>query len=119
MEEAHDHLGETLSHLKHEDEENPGLSPDEHEQHREQLSQQVLEQLSPPPPESASHASHAAPSCARFACSRAPYRSSHPAPLHAHRRHCCRGGWGRWRRRLTCGRRSSTTPTRRRSCTSS
>ena len=41
MEEAHDHLGETLMHLKHEDEENPELSHDEHEAHRLQLSQQV------------------------------------------------------------------------------
>ena len=47
MEEAHDHPGETLMHLKHEDEENPGLSHEEHETHRLQLSQQVFRVASP------------------------------------------------------------------------
>ncbi|KAL1504256.1 hypothetical protein AB1Y20_010665 [Prymnesium parvum] len=41
MEEAHSHLSETLSHLTHEDEENPTLSAEEHEAHRAQLAQQA------------------------------------------------------------------------------
>ena len=41
MEEAQDHLSETLGHIEHEVEENPDLSPDEHETHKLQLSQQA------------------------------------------------------------------------------
>lgn len=41
MEEARDHLRETLTRLRNEDEENPNLSHEEHEEHRAQLAQQV------------------------------------------------------------------------------
>jgi len=43
MEEAQQHLSETLGHLDHEMEENPGLSAAEHQAHREQLAQQAAE----------------------------------------------------------------------------
>ena len=41
MEEAQEHLAETMNHLEHEDGENPQLSPAEHEIHRSQLAEQV------------------------------------------------------------------------------
>lgn len=40
MEDVHVHLRETLYHLQHEDEENPNLSHDEHQEHRMQLAEQ-------------------------------------------------------------------------------
>ena len=43
MEEAHQHLKETLGHLEHEEEENPGLSADEHSAHRAQLAEQAAQ----------------------------------------------------------------------------
>lgn len=41
MEEAQQHLTETVEHFEHEEEENPDLTIEEHEAHREQLAQQV------------------------------------------------------------------------------
>jgi hypothetical protein len=41
MEEAQAHLAETMNHLDHEGEENPQLTPAEHEAHRVQLAEQV------------------------------------------------------------------------------
>jgi len=41
MDDAHLHLAETLGHLQHEDEENPGLDEQGHEAHREELTTQA------------------------------------------------------------------------------
>ena len=41
MDDAHLHLTETLGHLQHEDEENPGLDEQGHEAHREELTTQA------------------------------------------------------------------------------
>jgi hypothetical protein len=41
MEEAHTHMSETLSHLEHEQEENPTLSEEEHKAHQLQLAEQA------------------------------------------------------------------------------
>ena len=43
MEDAHQHLKETLGHLEHEQEENPNLSPEEHAAHRAQLAEQAAQ----------------------------------------------------------------------------
>ena len=41
MDDAHLQLAETLGHLEHEEEENPGLSAEEHAAHREELTTQA------------------------------------------------------------------------------
>ena len=41
MEDAQLHLAETLGHLEHEEEENPGLSVEEHQEHQAELAHQV------------------------------------------------------------------------------
>ena len=41
MDDAHLHLSETLGHLQHEEEENPSLSAEGHEAHREELTTQA------------------------------------------------------------------------------
>jgi len=107
MEEAHEHLGETLLHLKHEDEENPALSPEEHEQHRLQLAQQA--RLPP------CHAGKdpITPMLAR------PIFSVAARPAWPRRRRCFRGGWSRWQKLPRCRKTRSTARRRRRSCTSS
>mmetsp|Transcript_17509 Transcript_17509/g.44882 ORF Transcript_17509/g.44882 Transcript_17509/m.44882 type:complete len:615 (+) Transcript_17509:62-1906(+) len=43
MEEAHEHLAETISHFEHEEEEHPELSKEEHEMHRRQLAEQAAQ----------------------------------------------------------------------------
>lgn len=43
MEEAQQHLRETIDHLEHEEEENPSLSIEEHETHRAQLAEQAAQ----------------------------------------------------------------------------
>lgn len=43
MEEAQEHLSETLGHLDHEQEENPQLTAEEHELHRAQLAEQAAQ----------------------------------------------------------------------------
>jgi len=43
MEEAQQHLTETVEHFEHEEEENPDLTLEEHEAHREQLAQQAAQ----------------------------------------------------------------------------
>jgi len=43
MEDAHEHLRETLGHLDHEQDENPSLTAEEHEAHKAQLAEQAAQ----------------------------------------------------------------------------